>query len=41
MEGDFTQPVNIGNPDEYTIKDFATLIQQKISPGAQQELIAQ
>jgi len=26
MEGDYTQPVNIGNPDEYSIKEFANLI---------------
>lgn len=23
MNGDYNQPVNIGNPDEYTVKDFA------------------
>eukprot|EP00158_Paraphelidium_tribonemae_P009881 Partr_v1_DN28990_c1_g1_i1_m25607 putative udp-glucuronic acid decarboxylase len=26
MNGDYTEPVNLGNPDEYTIKEFATLI---------------
>ena len=26
MESDYSQPVNIGNPDEYTIKRFAELI---------------
>ena len=26
MNCDYDQPVNIGNPDEYTIKDFATKI---------------
>jgi len=26
MNGDYSQPVNIGNPDEYTVKDFADLI---------------
>lgn len=30
MESDYDLPVNIGNPDEYTIKDFATLIKAKI-----------
>lgn len=23
MNGDYSGPVNIGNPDEYTVKDFA------------------
>lgn len=23
MNGNYDQPVNIGNPDEYTVKDFA------------------
>lgn len=26
MNGDYSQPVNLGNPDEYTVKDFADLI---------------
>eukprot|EP01034_Spumella_vulgaris_P029391 gene29391-36440_t len=26
MNGNYSQPVNIGNPDEYTVKDFAELI---------------
>ena len=26
MEGSYTGPVNLGNPDEYTIKDFAVMI---------------
>mmetsp|Transcript_20318 Transcript_20318/g.36643 ORF Transcript_20318/g.36643 Transcript_20318/m.36643 type:complete len:155 (+) Transcript_20318:2-466(+) len=26
MNGDYDMPVNLGNPDEYTIKDFATVI---------------
>lgn len=26
MEGDYTQPVNLGNPDEYTVEDFARMI---------------
>jgi UDP-glucuronate decarboxylase len=28
MNGNYTQPVNIGNPDEYTMKDFAYLIKE-------------
>jgi len=28
MNGDYSQPVNIGNPDEYTINDFAELIKE-------------
>eukprot|EP00285_Hemiselmis_virescens_P014153 CAMPEP_0173381546 /NCGR_PEP_ID=MMETSP1356-20130122/3929_1 /TAXON_ID=77927 ORGANISM="Hemiselmis virescens, Strain PCC157" /NCGR_SAMPLE_ID=MMETSP1356 /ASSEMBLY_ACC=CAM_ASM_000847 /LENGTH=412 /DNA_ID=CAMNT_0014335403 /DNA_START=123 /DNA_END=1361 /DNA_ORIENTATION=- len=26
MDGDYTQPCNLGNPDEYTIKEFAELV---------------
>lgn len=26
MNGNYSQPVNLGNPDEYTVKDFAVLI---------------
>ena len=26
MNGNYSKPVNIGNPDEYTVKDFAELI---------------
>ena len=26
MNANFTYPVNIGNPDEYTITDFAKMI---------------
>jgi UDP-glucuronate decarboxylase len=28
MNGNYSQPVNIGNPDEYTVQDFAILIKQ-------------
>lgn len=28
MNGNYSKPVNIGNPDEYTVKDFATLIKE-------------
>eukprot|EP00596_Hydrurales_sp_CCMP1899_P007164 CAMPEP_0119039986 /NCGR_PEP_ID=MMETSP1177-20130426/9768_1 /TAXON_ID=2985 /ORGANISM="Ochromonas sp, Strain CCMP1899" /LENGTH=405 /DNA_ID=CAMNT_0007004577 /DNA_START=124 /DNA_END=1341 /DNA_ORIENTATION=- len=26
MNGNYSQPVNIGNPDEYTVKDFANMV---------------
>lgn len=26
MSGNYSQPVNIGNPEEYTVKEFAELI---------------
>lgn len=28
MNGNYSQPVNIGNPDEYTVKEFAELIKE-------------
>lgn len=28
MNSDYDQPVNLGNPDEYTVKDFATYVQK-------------
>lgn len=28
MNGGYSQPVNIGNPDEYTVNNFATLIKE-------------
>lgn len=28
MNGNYSQPVNIGNPEEYTVKDFAVLIKE-------------
>ncbi|XP_053403837.1 UDP-glucuronic acid decarboxylase 1-like [Mercenaria mercenaria] len=30
MNSDYDQPVNIGNPDEYTINEFATAIKQRV-----------
>lgn len=33
MNKGYTEPVNIGNPEEYTIRDFAELISDQISPG--------
>lgn len=35
MNGTQTGPVNLGNPDEYTILELAELIQQMINPEAQ------
>ncbi|CAM9116107.1 unnamed protein product, partial [Hapterophycus canaliculatus] len=37
MNGDYSGPVNIGNPDEYTVKDFAQLI--KTSTGSQSKIV--
>eukprot|EP00842_Homolaphlyctis_polyrhiza_P004739 jgi/Hompol1/5266/HPOL_004287-RA len=34
MESDFTQPINLGNPEEYTIMDFAHVIRDKVNPKA-------
>ena len=28
MNGNYSLPVNLGNPEEYTVKDFATLIKE-------------
>jgi UDP-glucuronate decarboxylase len=33
MNGDHTGPVNLGNPDEYTILQLAETIQQMVNPG--------
>jgi UDP-glucuronate decarboxylase len=30
MNGNFSQPVNLGNPEEHTIRDFAEIIREKI-----------
>ncbi len=30
MGSNYTQPVNIGNPDEYTILDFAQIIKKLV-----------
>jgi UDP-glucuronate decarboxylase len=35
MNGDFIGPVNLGNPDEYTILELAEKIQQTVNPGAE------
>jgi len=34
MESNYQFPVNIGNPDEYTIKEFAEMIRQEVNPEA-------
>jgi len=34
MNSDYTDPVNIGNPDEYTIKEFAEIIRNNINPDS-------
>ena len=28
MNGNYSQPVNIGNPDEYTVRNFAELVKE-------------
>jgi UDP-glucuronate decarboxylase len=33
MNGDFIGPVNLGNPEEYTILELAQTIQAMINPG--------
>jgi UDP-glucuronate decarboxylase len=35
MNGDHEGPVNLGNPDEYTILELAQKIQEKINPDAE------
>jgi UDP-glucuronate decarboxylase len=37
MEGDFTGPINLGNPDEYTILELAQKIRDRINP--KQEIV--
>jgi UDP-glucuronate decarboxylase len=32
MNGDYTGPVNLGNPDEYTILQLAQAVQQMVNP---------
>jgi UDP-glucuronate decarboxylase len=34
MNGDHIGPVNLGNPDEYTILELAQAVQQMVNPGA-------
>ena len=35
MASDYTLPVNIGNPEERSIKTFATLIRDMVSSGSE------
>ncbi|MEM9503360.1 MAG: GDP-mannose 4,6-dehydratase, partial [Cyanobacteria bacterium P01_E01_bin.43] len=35
MNGDFIGPVNLGNPDEYTILQLAQTIQKTVNPDAE------
>lgn len=35
MNSDYGSPVNIGNPEEFTIEEFATYIRDSISPSTQ------
>ncbi|NJL41093.1 MAG: SDR family oxidoreductase [Leptolyngbyaceae cyanobacterium RM2_2_4] len=35
MNGDHTGPVNLGNPDEYTILELAQAVQQMVNPDAE------
>lgn len=30
MNSDYSQPVNLGNPEEHTIKEFAEIVQKVI-----------
>ncbi|GAB5030382.1 udp-glucuronic acid decarboxylase 1 [Nannochloropsis oceanica] len=32
MNSDYEMPVNLGNPDEYTVKDFALLVKELVGP---------
>jgi len=34
MNGDYDLPVNLGNPDEYTIKDFATMVHKMVGSNS-------
>lgn len=35
MNGDYMGPVNLGNPDEYTILELAQAVQSMVNPGAE------
>jgi UDP-glucuronate decarboxylase len=35
MNGDYIGPVNLGNPDEYTILELAQAVQAMVNPGAE------
>ncbi|XP_013785002.1 UDP-glucuronic acid decarboxylase 1-like [Limulus polyphemus] len=34
MNGNYSQPINLGNPDEYTIEEFATLIKDFVGSSS-------
>ncbi|KAK2181735.1 hypothetical protein NP493_383g01045 [Ridgeia piscesae] len=38
MNSNYSQPVNIGNPDEHTIKDFAVIINQLVGNNSKIEM---
>lgn len=38
MNGQHTGPVNLGNPDEYTIRELAEAVQDMVNPGAEIQL---
>jgi UDP-glucuronate decarboxylase len=35
MNGDFIGPVNLGNPEEYTILELASAVQELVNPNAE------
>ncbi len=35
MNGDQVGPINLGNPDEYTILELAQMVQERINPGSE------
>merc|ERR1712226_128027 len=35
MESDYSQPINIGNPDEHSIKTFATMIRDLVGGNSE------
>ena len=39
MNGDYDGPVNLGNPDEYTVKDFATYIKDMTKSNSEIKLL--
>jgi UDP-glucuronate decarboxylase len=34
MNGNYSQPVNLGNPDEYTVSDFADIIKDIVQSNS-------
>ena len=37
MESDFQSPINIGNPNEFSIKELANLVKELINPNLEFE----